>query len=167
MNSKVLVTGGTGFVAIHTILQLLQQGYQVRTTLRSLSKKDKVIQALRMAGITEFDHLSFQEAELMAYDGWGDAVNDCEYVLHIASPFPASDPEDENELIIPAKEGALRVLRAAREANVKRVVLTSSFAAIGYGRGLQNHVFTEADWSDEQAPLAAYIKSKTLAEKAA
>ena len=88
-------------------------------------------------------------------------------MLHVASPFPAGEPEDENELIIPAREGALRVLKAARDAGVKRVVLTSSFAAIGYGRDIKDHVFTEKDWTNTDVVPAAYIKSKTLAEKAA
>jgi len=90
-----------------------------------------------------------------------------DYVLHVASPFPLVEPEDENELIIPAREGALRVLRAAKKAHVKRVVLTSSFAAIGYGVDRSNHIFTEADWSNVDAPLTPYLKSKTLAELAA
>ncbi|GAB4029014.1 aldehyde reductase [Spirosoma sp. KNUC1025] len=167
MNATVLVTGGTGFVGIHTILQLLQQGYIVKTTLRSLSKKDTIIRALNEAGIIDFTNLSFYEAELTADAGWAEAVAHCNYVLHIASPFPAQEPKDENDLIIPARDGALRVLRAAKEASVERVVLTSSFAAIGYGREPSNHVFTEADWTDEKAPIMAYIKSKTVAEKAA
>ncbi|WP_420147041.1 SDR family oxidoreductase [Spirosoma sp.] len=167
MNATVLVTGGTGFVGIHTILQLLQQGYVVKTTLRSLSKKDTIIQALTEAGIIDFTNLSFHEAELTADAGWEEAVAHCNYVLHIASPFPAQEPKDENELIVPARDGALRVLRASKEAGVERVVLTSSFAAIGYGREPSNHVFTEADWTDEKAPIMAYIKSKTVAEKAA
>lgn len=167
MNNNVLVTGGTGFVGIHTILQLLQQGYNVKTTLRSLSKKEVILHALAESGIIDFTNLSFYEAELTDDTGWKEAVTDCEYVLHIASPFPAQQPKDENELIIPAMDGALRVLKAARDAGVKRVVLTSSFAAIGYSKDPQNHVFTEADWTDEQAPIMPYIKSKTIAEKAA
>ena len=167
MKRIILVTGGTGFVAIHTILQLLQQGYQVKTTLRSLSKKDKIIDALKDGGIDDFTDLSFYQAELTSDEGWEEAVRDCEYVLHIASPFPAQAPKDENELIIPARDGALRVLKAASNAGVKRVVLTSSFAAIGYSNNAKDHVFTETDWTDEQAPIMAYIKSKTIAEKAA
>lgn len=166
-NQTVLVTGGTGFVGIHTILQLLQQGYIVRTTLRSVSKTDVIKNALAEAGIKDFSHLSFFEAELGADAGWREAVAGCDYVLHIASPFPLAEPKDENELIIPARDGSLRILNAARNAGVKRVVLTSSFAAIGYGVDRKGHTFTEEDWSDENAPIPAYIKSKTLAEKAA
>jgi nucleoside-diphosphate-sugar epimerase len=167
MKSTILVTGGTGFVAIHTILQLLNQGYHVKTTLRSLSNKDKIIQGLTAGGLKDFADLSFYQAELTTDQGWDEAVKDCDYVLHIASPFPAKEPKDENELIIPARDGALRVLKAAKNAGIKRTVLTSSFAAIGYSINTKDHVFTEADWTDENAPISAYIKSKTIAEKAA
>lgn len=98
---------------------------------------------------------------------WSEAVEGCDYVLHVASPFPAENPSDENELIIPARDGALRVLKASRDAGVKRVVLTSSFAAIGYSNSTKNHIFTEKDWTDPNTPIPAYIKSKTIAEKAA
>lgn len=163
----VLVTGGTGFVGVHTILQLLQQGYTVKTTLRSLSRKEEIIDALKAGGISDFEKLSFYAADLTSDSGWNEAAKGCDYVLHVASPFPLAEPKDENDLIIPAREGTLRVLRAAQKTGVKRVVLTSSFAAIGYGVNKKDHIFTEADWTDENAPLMAYIKSKTLAEKAA
>ncbi|MBC6112794.1 aldehyde reductase [Pedobacter sp. CCM 8938] len=166
-NQTVLVTGGTGFVGIHTIVQLLQQGYLVKTTLRSLAKKDTILQALSEAGITNSERVSFHEAELTSDQGWDDAAKNCDYVLHIASPFPAENPKDENDLIIPAREGALRVLKAAKKAGVKRVVLTSSFAAVGYSKDPNGYIFTEADWTDENKPIAAYVKSKTIAEKAA
>jgi len=165
-NQKVLVTGGTGFVGIHTILQLLEKGYEVNTTLRSLTKKDTITNAL-IGGITDFSKLSFFEAELTADKGWDEAVKDCDYVLHIASPFPATQPTDEDDLIIPARDGALRVLKAAKKAGVERVVLTSSFAAVGYSKNIDGHVFTEEDWTDVNSPLPAYIKSKTVAEKSA
>lgn len=165
--TTVLVTGGTGFLGVHTILQLLQQGYEVKTTLRSLVKKDSIIKALQEGGITDFSRLSFFEADLTGDNNWNEAVKGCDYVLHVASPFPAQDPKDENELIIPARDGALRVLKASRDANVKRVVLTSSFAAVGYSKNIKDHLFTEEDWTDVNAELPAYIKSKTVAEKAA
>ena len=163
----VLVTGGTGFLGIHTILQLLHQDYEVKTTLRSLAKKDTIIKALEDGGITDFSHLSFIEADLTDDINWDEAVKNCDYVLHVASPFPAQDPKDENELIIPARDGALKVLKASRDAGVKRVVLTSSFAAVGYSINIENYVFSEKDWTDVNAELPAYIKSKTLAEKSA
>lgn len=165
-NKTVLVTGATGFVGVHTILQLLQKGYLVKTTLRSLSKKETVINALKEGGISDFENLEFFEASLTEDKGWDEAVKDCDYVLHIASPFPAQEPKDENELIIPARDGALRVLKAAKKAGVKRVVLTSSFAAVGYSINIDGHIFTEKDWTDTNIPLPAYIKSKTVAEKA-
>jgi nucleoside-diphosphate-sugar epimerase len=163
----VLVTGGTGFVGFHTILQLLQQGYTVKTTIRSLTKKEIVINALKEAGITDFEKLSFFEADLIADAGWEEALQHCDYVLHVASPFPLVEPEDENELIIPARDGSLRVLKFAKNAGAKRVVLTSSFAAIGYSKNPKDHIFTEEDWTDENAEIKPYIKSKTVAEKAA
>lgn len=163
----VLVTGGTGFVGIYCILQLLQQGYKVKTTLRSLSRKDEVTSLLEQAGISSSENLSFVEADLTKDQNWDQAVDGCTYVLHIASPFPAGEPEDANELIVPARDGALRVLKAARDAGVKRVVLTSSFAAIGYSKNPKDHVFTELDWTDPELTAMAYIKSKTIAERAA
>jgi len=166
-NKTVLVTGGTGFVGIHTILQLLQKGYNVKTTLRSISKKNIIINTLKEGGISDFEKLQFFEADLSDDKGWDEAVEGCDYVLHIASPFPTGEPEDENELIIPARDGALRVLKAAKKAGVQRVVLTSSFAAIGYSIDVKGHIFTEEDWTDTNVPLPAYIKSKTIAEKAA
>jgi len=163
----VLVTGGTGFIGIYCILQLLQEGYTVKTTLRSLKRKDEVIDQLKEAGIRSFENLSFVEADLTNDLNWNQAVESCTYVLHVASPFPAGEPKDANELIIPARDGALRVLKAARDAGVKRVVLTSSFAAIGYSKNPKGYTFTEEDWTDPELTDRAYIKSKTIAEKAA
>ena len=166
-NQTVLVTGGTGFLGVNIILELLTKGFTVRTTLRTLSRKNEILDALTAGGISTFDQLSFYEADLLSDNGWDEAAQGCDYVLHVASPFVAEQPKDENELIIPAKEGTLRALKAAKKAGVKRVVLTSSFAAIGYSIDPRNHVFTELDWTDENAPVQAYIKSKTIAEKAA
>ena len=163
----VLVTGGTGFIGIYCIVELLQKGYTVKTTLRSLTRKDEVISMLKDAGITSSTNLQFVVADLTKDDNWNEAVKECTYVLHVASPFPAGEPQDENDLIIPARDGALRVLRAARDAGVKRVVLTSSFAAIGYSIAPKGHIFTEKDWTDPKIATGAYIKSKTIAEKAA
>jgi nucleoside-diphosphate-sugar epimerase len=166
--STVLVTGGSGFIASHTILQLLGAGYQVRTTVRSLSREGEVRAMLQRGGSEPAERLTFVAADLMSDAGWPAAVSGCEYVLHLASPFPASVPKDENELIVPAREGALRVLRASRDAGVKRVVLTSSFAAIGYGHPEQEAAFTEKDWTNpDGADVMPYTKSKTLAESAA
>jgi nucleoside-diphosphate-sugar epimerase len=170
-NELVLVTGGSGFIGAHTILQLLEKGYRVRTTVRSLDKEPHVRAMLKEGGAAlsgAGDDLSFAAADLMSDDGWVAAVEGCEYVLHIASPFPLAVPKDENEIIRPAREGALRVLKASRDAGVKRVVLTSSFAAVGYGHDTAGRTFTEADWSDPDGKdISAYAKSKTLAERAA
>ena len=164
----VLVTGGSGFIAAHCIIQLLEAGYTVRTTVRSLKRETEVRETLKAAGVDAGSRLSFFASDLTSDAGWAEAIAGCDYVLHVASPFPAAAPKDENELIIPAREGALRVLRASRDAGVKRVVLTSSFASIGYGHPLADRLFTEKDWSDlNGTPMGAYAKSKTIAEKAA
>ena len=164
----VLVTGGSGFVASHCILQLLDAGYRVRTTVRSLAREASVRATLKSAGADPGAMLTFAAADLMSDAGWADAASGCDFVLHVASPFPLTVPKDENELIVPAREGALRVLRAARDAGVKRVVLTSSFAAVGYGIAMKGAAFTESDWTDVNgAGVSPYVKSKTLAERAA
>ncbi len=165
----VLVTGGSGFVGSHCILALLNAGFRVRTTVRSLDKEPAVRAMLALGGYSgEADRVTFAAADLLSDDGWAAAVEGCEFVLHVASPFPLGTPKDENDLIIPAREGALRVLRTSRDAGVKRVVLTSSFAAIAYGRPDHVGTFTENDWSDpDGVGISAYAKSKTLAERAA
>ncbi len=167
MNGLVLATGGSGFIGAHCIIRLIEAGYRVRTTVRSLSREAQVRAMLREGGCEAGDRLSFVEADLMRDEGWNEAAAGCDYVLHVASPLPVAQPKDENELIAPARDGALRVLRAARDAGVKRVVLTSSFAAIGYGRPPSGPVYTEADWTDTTQPVAAYVKSKAIAERAA
>ncbi|MHC2461294.1 SDR family oxidoreductase [Bradyrhizobium embrapense] len=166
--STVLVTGGSGFIGAHTILQLLADGHAVRTTLRNPDRSKDVIAMLREGGALAADQIGFATADLTRDDGWREAVAGCDYVLHVASPLGAPVPEDENELIVPAREGTLRVLRAARDAGVKRVVVTSSFAAIGYGHPPQAAPFDETTWSNLDGPdVQAYPKSKTLAERAA
>ncbi len=163
--SKTLVTGASGFIALHCIDQLLKAGHSVRGTLRTMSRQDEIRQALGEPG----DALDFVEANLSGDAGWTQATQGCDYVLHIASPFPPEEPRHENELIIPARDGALRVLRAAKDAGVKRVVMTSSSVAILGGHAKPDgHVFTEEDWTDvNDKHLAAYPKSKTIAERAA
>ena len=164
---RVLVTGGSGFLAGHCILSLLQAGYRVRTTLRKPAGEAALRQALAGAGIDAGDRLEIAICDLMDDAGWDAAAAGCTHVLHVASPLPAAAPKDEGELIRPAREGALRVLRAAHRSGVRRVVLTSSFAAIGYGRSV-TRPYDERDWTDTAASgLAAYPKSKTLAERAA
>ncbi len=166
--STVLVTGGTGFIGAHTLVQLIAEGHTVRTTVRNLARQGDVRAMLKQGGADPEAKVAFFQADLESDAGWREAVSGCDYVLHIASPFPPGLPRDENELIIPAREGALRVLRAARDAGVKRVVLTSSFAAIGYGRTALTKVLDETDWTDPEAKgIGAYVKSKAIAERAA
>lgn len=164
----VLVTGGSGFVAVHCILQLLEKGYEVRTTIRNINKKDRVIQMLKNGGISSFEKLSFVEADLTNDKNWDEAVKGCDYVLHIASPIFLALPKDENEMIRPAVDGTLRVLKAARDAKVKRVVMTSNFGAVGYSHKDRNVPITEESWTDpNQKGLSSYNKSKAMAESAA
>jgi nucleoside-diphosphate-sugar epimerase len=164
----VLVTGGSGFIGAHCILQLLNAGYRVRTTVRLRNREAGVRAMLKSGGVEPGEALSFVAADLMSDAGWPEAVAGCDFVLHVASPFPPSVPKHEDELVIPAREGALRVLRAARNARVQRVVLTSSFAAIGYGQKPQSTPFNETNWTDPNGDgVLPYAKSKTLAERAA
>jgi nucleoside-diphosphate-sugar epimerase len=166
----VLVTGGSGFLGAHCIISLLTAGYKVRTTVRSPNKQSTVRDMLKNGNISDslLSNLSFALADLTNDDGWPEAVSGCTYVLHVASPFPAYVPKHEDDLIIPAREGTLRVLRAAKAAGVKRVVLTSSFTAVGYGHPEQDKPFTEENWTDlSHGNVGPYPKSKTLAERAA
>ena len=159
----VLVTGGSGFVGAHCLRQLLGQGHQVRTTVRSPQRAEAV-----RAMVGPEAEVSFAVVDLTSDDGWAKAAAGCDALLHVASPFPGTAPKNPEELIVPAREGTLRALRAARDANIRRTVLTSSFAAIGYGHRNYNRVFTEADWSDPDGPaLIAYSRSKLVAERAA
>lgn len=169
----VLVTGGSGFIAAHVIVASLRKGYRVRTTIRSLDRADFVREKLANGGIsTEISNdVQFYQADLLNDGGWDEACRGCDFVHHIASPYPLGVPNDENEIIKPAREGTLRVLNAAkRSGTVKRVVLMSSFAAIAYGQGDRDKdsPFTEADWTvltNSQSHVGPYEKSKTLAER--
>lgn len=170
MNAKtpelVVVTGIGGFVGRHVAVTLLRQGYDVRGTVRTLARAQEIEQAIRSAGGTEAGRLTFAVADLLGDEGWADALSGAVYLMHTASPFPASVPGEEAELIEPARSGTLRVLKAARAAAVRRVVLTSSIAAAIYGDG--SAPFTEENWSDPESPFATpYYRSKTLAERAA
>jgi nucleoside-diphosphate-sugar epimerase len=156
MSDLVLVTGASGFVAGHVIHELLGNGYRVRGTVRSTARAADVAAVLPGVELVEVD--------LNSDAGWAEAVAGCRYVLHTASPFPSGEPKHENELVRPALDGTLRVLRAAEASGVERVVVTSSMAAVEVGN--EGHLLTEADWSDP-ARCDAYQKSKTLAERAA
>jgi len=162
----VLVTGANGFVATHCIVELLRSGYRVRGTLRSSAQAAKV----RNAVGTEANatRLSFAEADLNLDDGWTRATEGCTYVLHVASPVPRQVPKNADDVILPARDGTLRVLKAATSSGVKRVVLTSSTAAVFYGRKRDgSEVYSEKDWSILSEEVSAYDRSKTLAERAA
>ena len=164
MTSTVLVSGGSGYIAGFLIRQLVAEGWTVRTTVRSLARES----AVRSLLAVDNSRLEFFEADLTADKGWAEAMAGCSHVAHVASPLPAGVPKDANELIVPARDGALRALRAARDVGVRRFVMTSSVAAIAYGRGRGVHHFTEADWTDLSKPgISAYIQSKTIAERAA
>ncbi|WLH49697.1 SDR family oxidoreductase [Pseudomonas tolaasii] len=163
----VLVTGGTGFIAQHCIIALLNQGYCVRTTVRSLNREAEVRAHLKTGGVEAGDRLQVVRADLSEDRGWAEAAAGCTYVLHGASPTPSGDQVSEEQWVKPAVDGNLRVLRAAREAGVQRVVLTSAFGAVGVGHPPMHRPFDETDWSNLDAGLAPYQKSKTLSERAA
>jgi nucleoside-diphosphate-sugar epimerase len=169
MPEMVLVTGGTGFIAQHCIVQLLEAGYHVRTSARSASRESELVEILTphvSSGPLE-GRFSVVGADLVDDAGWDEAVAGCSYVLHVASPIFLKVPKDENEMIIPARDGALRVLRASDNAGVKRVVMTSSVAAVAYGVP-RDHAFTEEDWSNpNRRDVDPYAKSKIVAERAA
>ncbi len=166
MVKRVLVTGGSGFVGGWCLVELLRRGYSARTTVRDLARKGEV-RAMLGSQVEVGDRLSVLQADLTSDDGWQQAVDSCDYVLHVASPFPPSQPKEPDELIVPAREGTLRVLRAALEAGAKRVVVTSSVAAIS-GAPAASRPLTEEDWSDpDDTDLTPYARSKTVAERAA
>ncbi len=163
MSGTILVTGGSGYIAGFLIRQLVVEGWTVRTTIRNLAREAEV------RGWLDVDNskLSFFAADLTSDNGWAQAMAGCSHVAHVASPLPVNAPKDDDELIVPARDGALRAVRFAHAAGVKRVVMTSSVAAISYGHHGQTH-FTEADWSDVTSPdCYAYPKSKTIAERSA
>ncbi|HJQ55654.1 MAG TPA: NAD-dependent epimerase/dehydratase family protein, partial [Vineibacter sp.] len=167
-DATVLVTGGSGYIGAWCVIGLLRRGYRVRTTIRDL-KRESAVRAMIAREIEPGDRLSLAAAELTSDTGWDAAADGCTYVLHVASPLPPRTPRDANELIVPAREGARRALRAAAAAGVRRVVLTSSIAAIAYGhRRPPPQPMTEALWSDPTNPeTTPYAQSKTLAERAA
>jgi len=163
---KVLVTGATGFIGLHCIKQLLDRGYSVNGTLRSLDRQAEVIDSLERNN-TPTRHLSLFEVDLNRDSGWNSAIRDCNYVLHVASPFVLTD-EDEDFFVKPAVEGVQRALKFSKKHNVKKVILTSSFAAIHETLNDRQESFDEEDWSNPNKPgISFYAKSKTMAELAA
>jgi len=167
MSKKILVTGASGFIAGHCILDLLAHGYQVRGTVRNIERVPRLRKVFANYS-QRADEIEFAQADLLDSSGWSEAVEGCDGVFHLASPVPIARPKDPNDVILPAKEGALNALRAAREQGIKRVVLTSSVAAVMYGHPEKVRAFTAQDWTNLDAPdLPAYFQSKTIAEKAA
>ncbi|MGW0218724.1 NAD-dependent epimerase/dehydratase family protein [Micromonospora chokoriensis] len=165
-DTLVLVTGATGHVGGYSVARLLDAGYRVRVSVREAGQRDEVLDRVRQAGADPDGRVEFRTAALSADEGWAEAADGARYVLHHASPFPFTPPEDDDEVIRPARDGALRVLRAARKAGVRRVVLTSSYAAVGYTVKPDGQ-YSEADWTNVDDDIPAYHRSKTLAERAA
>ncbi|HWW58882.1 MAG TPA: NAD-dependent epimerase/dehydratase family protein [Sphingopyxis sp.] len=164
MAGTALVTGGSGYVAGFLIRQLVDNGWTVHTTVRSLKRESEVRGWLN----TDNDRLRFFAADLENDAGWAEAMAECSHVAHVASPFPLDVPKHADELIVPAREGALRALRFAKRAGVQRFVLTSSMAAIAYGHGRSRELYNEADWTNLDNPeVMPYPRSKTVAERAA
>lgn len=163
---SVLVTGITGYLAGHIVVQLLRRGHRVHGTVRSIARSRDIARRLCEAADVAPDALRLFEADLARDDGWQAATDGCRFVIHAASPFPLRQPRRDDDLVRPAREGALRVLAAAKRAQVDRVVMTSSLAAVSYGNG--RAPFTEQDWTDTANPRTTpYQRSKTLAEQAA
>jgi dihydroflavonol-4-reductase len=162
----VLVTGGSGFLGGWCVVELLRRGYAVRTTVRDLSREPEVRTAVESE--LPASRLTVLAADLRADDGWEEAADGCDYVLHVASPFPPAQPKDPDELIVPAREGTRRVLRAALAAGAERIVVTSSVAAVSGGAKPGGKPLDESDWTDLDNPsLSPYVRSKTIAEQAA
>lgn len=165
-NKTILLTGASGYIAGHILVQLLQQGYMVRGTVRSLAK-EAAVREMVASTVAAGANLELVEADLNSDDGWAEAVSGCAYVLHTASPLPLTPPDHEDDLIVPARDGTLRVMRAAAAASVRRVVLTSSVSAISGGHARAGKVFDESYWADTEGDITAYQKSKYFAERAA
>jgi dihydroflavonol-4-reductase len=163
----VLVTGGSGYLGGWCIVELLRRGYRVRTTVRNPSREHEVHEAVD-SEVDSHHNLTVHQADLMSDEHWDNVIEGCDYVLHVASPFPPSQPKDPDELIAPAREGTLRVLGKALDHGAKRVVVTSSIAAVRLAKGSEKRVLDEDDWTDPDSPdLTPYVRSKTIAERAA
>ena len=163
----VLVTGGSGYLGSWCVIELLRRGYGVRTTVRDLAREPEVRAAVSCE-VDPGERLTVLAADLLSDEGWAEAVQGCDYVLHVASPFPPQQPKDPDELIVPARDGTLRVLRVSLDAGVERIVVTSSVAAVTGGGGPVSGPLTEENWSDPDNPkMTPYARSKTIAELAA
>ncbi len=165
VSPKVLVTGASGFIGLHTVLHLLQCGYRVRATIRTEALEKKVRDTL--SGHIHTESLEFAYADLLKDDGWQEAVRGCASVIHTAAPYPISNPKDANDLILTIRDGTLRVLHAAQAEGIHRVVLLSTIGAIIDGHQGENRTFDESDWTDMGKCQNAYHAAKTLSERAA
>lgn len=164
-NETVLLTGISGYIGLHCAQQLLNEGFQVRGSVRNSAKGKEVRETLSAASV-DTTNLTIVELDLTSNRGWDEAASGCDYIMHVASPFAVANPKNEDEMIGPAVEGSLRALRAAKKASVKRVVLTSSAVAM-FG-SMKTGTFGPDDWTDtNSSDISTYTKSKTLAEKAA
>ena len=161
---KALLTGISGYIAMHCAKELLKRDYHINATVRNLDKVEDIKNALSALSL-DVNKIQFFQANLLSDDNWEDAMADCEYVMHVASPYPLNQPKDESVLIKPAVEGTERVVSLAIKNNVKKIVLTSSVVAVSVGHTKKE--YSEEDWSFADKPIAAYAKSKTLAEKKA
>ena len=167
MTETILVTGASGFIGSHTVIELLNHGYEVRGTLRNLDRAES-LRAMFAKHTNNIAALEFVQASLTDADCWLAAIEDCSGVFHIASPVPVEQPDNADEIIVPAREGTLNVLQAAKSAGIKRVVLTSSVAAVSSGQQHAGELLTANHWTDLQSPgLTPYVMSKTIAERAA
>ncbi len=167
MTDVVLVTGASGFIGGHLTAELLRRGYAVRGSVRSRARIGEVRAAMAAAGV-DTARLEVCRLDLMSDRGWAEAFDGCRYALHVASPFVLAKPKDPDELVRPAVEGAIRAVGAALDAGVERVVMTSTLATMQFARAPQEHVYTDADWTDPDDPrLNAYTVSKVKAERAA
>src|SRR3954467_6569116 len=168
-NGTVLVTGGTGFLGGWCVAELLRRGHRVRTTVRNVAREPAVRATVERAGVDAGDRLTVAAADLSDDSGWAEAVAGCSHVLHVASPFPPEQPKDPDELLVPAREGAPRVIKAALAGDVERIVMTSSVAAVRHGRpASEDRPYTEDDWTDgDDTRRTPYVRSKALAERAA
>ena len=160
---KVLVTGASGFIATHCINELLKRGFSVKGSLRDLNRELEVRKSLM--NYTEKNRLEFCKLDLLNDNGWSQATEDCDYLMHIASPYTLKEPKNEETIITPALEGTLRALKAAKYSKVKKVIVTSSMATIAYGH--KKKLCSPADWTLISNQVGTYVKSKTIAEKAA
>jgi dihydroflavonol-4-reductase len=163
----VLVTGGSGYLGGWCIVELLRRGYRVRTTVRNPAREREVHEAVA-SQVDAAHHLTVHQADLMSDEHWDNVIEGCDYALHVASPFPPTQPKDPDELVRPAREGTLRVLGKAFDHGAQRIVVTSSIAAVRLAKGSEKEILNEDDWTDPESPdLTPYVRSKTVAEMAA